>query len=64
MKVQAKPGGICCREDQSRNYIRDDAPVEVPDTLYYRRLVNEGSLILVDGKPVPTDKTAKKGVNK
>jgi hypothetical protein len=48
--VKAKPGEKCPREENPRTYISDDpkgTPVE--NTSYYRRLLNDGSLDLVDG---------------
>jgi len=46
MLVKTHPGQICPREDN--RYITDDPTgVEVPDSVYYRRLVADGSLIVV-----------------
>lgn len=47
--VKTAPGNMCPMEGKPREYIRD-VPVEVPDTTYYIRLINDGSLILVDVK--------------
>jgi hypothetical protein len=44
-------------ETDPRSYIDDNAKgVTVPDTAYYRRLVDDGSLVIVAPKP-----TAQKG---
>ncbi len=51
MKVKSQPGTICPMEGKPRDYIRDASPAVVPDTMYYRRLIDEGSLVLVDDKP-------------
>lgn len=53
MKVQAAPGLKCPMEGKPREYIADNAPVDVPDTPYYRRLLADGSLV------APTVKQAK-----
>jgi hypothetical protein len=47
MNVTASKGLNCPREGNPREYITDAVPAEVPDTLYYRRLIADGSLILV-----------------
>lgn len=50
--VKAQPGEKCPREDNPRSYITDDAkgtPVE--DSTYYRRLIDDGSLVIVTAKP-------------
>lgn len=45
-RVKTNPGEICPMENKHRDYITDDSKgVEVPDTSYYRRLLDEGSLI-------------------
>lgn len=47
MKVLSAPGTGCPREDDPRKHIPDSGePVDVPNTMYYRRLVTEGSLIV------------------
>ncbi len=51
MKVLAKPGAKCPMEHKPRAYITDSVPVDVPDSIYYRRLLADGSLILVDTTP-------------
>ncbi len=45
--VKTKPGEMCPMEGKPREYIRD-VPVEVPDTSYYIRLIDDGSLILLE----------------
>jgi len=59
MKVKAAPGLKCPKEDKPREYISDDGVgEEVADSTYYRRLIDDGSLVLVVITPVKT-----KGVN-
>jgi hypothetical protein len=51
MKVKAAPGLQCPKEDNPREYIGDDDKgQDVPDTTYYRRLLDDGSLVLVPAK--------------
>lgn len=45
MRVHAAPGLLCPTENNPREYITDAEPVDVPDTAYYRRLVDDGSLV-------------------
>jgi hypothetical protein len=45
MKVIARKGAKCPKEGKPREYITDREPTEVPDTAYYLRLVEEGSLL-------------------
>ena len=62
IKAKAKKGTRCPMEGAPRKYIGDSVAVEVPNTAYYRRLVNprDGSLI-----KVKAEKTVKKtGGNK
>ena len=48
MKVLAAKGARCPKEDKPREYITDTEPVDVPDdSTYYRRLIADGSLVLV-----------------
>lgn len=42
--LQAAPGVRCPMEGQPRQYITDAAPVQVPASAYYLRLVADGSL--------------------
>ena len=58
MKVLAAQGARCPKEGKPREYITDDTPEEVPDTIYYRRLLADGSLVVSE-----TD-TDKKGGKK
>ncbi len=47
MKVLSAPGTRCPREEDPQTYIPDTGDaIDVPDTMYYRRLVSDGSLIL------------------
>lgn len=49
-------------EENPITYIPDSGePVEVPNTMYYRRLVCEGSLLIIAAKPART-KTIKEEV--
>lgn len=51
MKVTAAPGLMCPMEGKPREYINDDPKgVVVPDTSYYQRLLDDGSLVLVPVK--------------
>ena len=51
MKVKAVPGLKCPMEGKPREYITDDPKgVIVPDTSYYQRLIDDGSLVLVPAK--------------
>lgn len=45
MKVISKKGTSCPKEGTPRDYIDDKVPQEVPETAYYMRLVEDGSLI-------------------
>lgn len=48
MKVISAPGTRCPKEGKPREYITDAVFVEVPNTIYYRRLVADGSLVKDD----------------
>lgn len=62
MKLKSAPGTQCPMEGNPRMYIGNGEGVEVPDTIYYRRLVAEGSLIEIkDNTAAAADK---KGGNK
>ncbi|MBU4274016.1 MAG: DUF2635 domain-containing protein [Planctomycetes bacterium] len=51
MKLKAATGLQCPMEGKPREYINDDPKgVVVPDTSYYQRLVDDGSLVLVQAK--------------
>lgn len=45
MKVIAKEGTQCPKEGKPREYLTDSEAVEVPETAYYKRLVDDGSLL-------------------
>ncbi|GFO67882.1 hypothetical protein GMLC_14610 [Geomonas limicola] len=45
MIVKSAPGTQCPREDNPKTYITETEAVEVPDTAYYHRLVDDGSLV-------------------
>lgn len=52
MLVKAAPGLQCPMENKPREYITDSEPgVEVPDSAYYRRLVDDGSLTEIKTAP-------------
>ncbi|WP_183355984.1 helix-turn-helix domain-containing protein [Geomonas silvestris] len=51
ISVEAPPGLKCPMEGKPREYITDRFPVTVYCTDYYRRLIDDGSLILVEGEP-------------
>lgn len=55
MKVIAAPGIQVPKEDKPREYITDAEAVEVPETVYYLRRINDGDLLVA---PV---KAARKG---
>lgn len=46
MKVKAREGIRVPREDNARRYIEQE-PVEVPESTYYQRRLNEGDLVNV-----------------
>lgn len=49
MRVKATPGLQCPKEQNPREYIGDDdAGVEVEASAYYRRLLDDGSLVLTN----------------
>lgn len=48
--VKAAPGLKCPMEGKPREYITDSKPVEVPCTDYYRKRVDDGSLIIIEAK--------------
>ncbi|MDR2551452.1 MAG: DUF2635 domain-containing protein [Desulfobulbus sp.] len=58
MKVQAAKGTKCPMEGRPRQYITDGKPVEVPGTAYYRRLLNDGSLVEITPAQPATTKGA------
>lgn len=50
MKVVAAPGLKVPKEDKPREYITQDAEVEVPESAYYLRRVTDRDLVRVDIK--------------
>ncbi|MGS3366784.1 DUF2635 domain-containing protein, partial [Klebsiella michiganensis] len=46
MKVKAREGIRVPREDNARRYIEQE-PVEVPESTYYQRRLNDGDLVKV-----------------
>lgn len=47
MKVKAREGIRVPREDNARRYIEQE-PVEVPESTYYQRRLNDGDLVKVN----------------
>jgi len=59
MKVTAAPGLLCPMEGKPREYITDDPEgIEVEPTAYYRRLVDDGSLVEVVATSPKQQKTS------
>ena len=56
MLVKAAPGLQVPMENNPREYITDSNPIDVPDTTYYRRLLDPS-----DGSLVPGSLGKKKG---
>ena len=56
MKVIAAQGTQCPKEGKPREYITDSEPVDVPETVYYNRLVADGSLIEATNLPLEGDR--------
>ncbi len=53
MKVLAAPGTKCPMEGNPRKYIGDAEPAaEVPESAYYKRLVGDGSLVILPVSPL------------
>ncbi|MRR15699.1 MAG: hypothetical protein EG826_04495 [Deltaproteobacteria bacterium] len=63
MKVQAVPGARCPKEGKPREYITDSKTEEVPDSVYYRRLVADGSLVIEKASEI-VETAEKKGGKK
>ena len=62
MKVKAAPGTKCPMEGKPREYITGKEAVDVPGSSYYKRLVNDGSLVLdtsTASAPAPEKKEVK-----
>ncbi len=47
IRVQARAGIKVPREENARKYVTDEAAVEVPDSIYYRRRIADGDLVEV-----------------
>lgn len=47
MLVRAATGLKVPKEEQPRDYIEGDQPVQVPESAYYLRRVTDGDLIIV-----------------
>ena len=59
MQVKAAPGLKCPMEGKPREYITDSETVTVPDSIYYIRLVDDGSLVAqVDNVAAKTTKAS------
>ena len=56
MLVKASEGLRCPMESNSRRYITDSVAVTVIKSTYYKRLVRDGSLLLVTEKATATKK--------
>lgn len=54
MKVMARAGLSVPKEGKPRQYITDSDAVDIPESAYYMRRVNDGDLVLQDA---PTDAT-------
>jgi len=54
MQVKAAAGTRVPKEGKPREYITDEAFVEVPDTQYYHRLVRDTSLVTPPEAPANT----------
>ncbi|MDP2167984.1 MAG: hypothetical protein Q8J64_06610 [Thermodesulfovibrionales bacterium] len=52
MLVISKQGAQCPKEGKPRDYITDSEPVEVPETCYYKRLLDDGSLEIVEAPKI------------
>lgn len=66
MLVIAAAGSQCPKEGKPREYITDAEPVTVPDSAYYRRLVDDGSLqeVIDAGSAEPETKKGAKANGK
>ncbi|OGQ60742.1 MAG: hypothetical protein A3J24_06430 [Deltaproteobacteria bacterium RIFCSPLOWO2_02_FULL_53_8] len=60
MQVISKQGTRCPMEGKPRDYITDTEPQDVPESTYYLRLIDDGSLLRVmDEQPVKAGKAPK-----
>lgn len=57
MKVKAAPGVRVPMDGAPRKYITDDAEMVVDDTIYYRRRIADGDLLVVPDTPARPSKT-------
>ena len=57
MRVKAAPGTKCPKEGKPRDYITEAE--DVPESAYYKRLVNDGSLTIEPDEPEKKKKEAK-----
>ena len=66
LKVISKPGTQTPKEGRPRSYLSDSAAVDVPDTTYYRRLINDGSLLIHKDKGGKNEYKSRRspGINK
>lgn len=51
MQVISKPGSRCPMAGKPRDYITDTTAQDVPESSYYLRLIDDGSLIRVTEEP-------------
>jgi len=57
MLVTAAPGLLVPKEGKPRQYITETAAVEVPETAYYLRRLDEGDLVKVPATSAAKSKT-------
>lgn len=62
IKVIAKSGAKCPMENRPHQYIDAKTPVEVENTTYYRRLIMDGSLVLVQQSSSAVAQQSDKGL--
>ena len=63
MKVLAAPGTKCPKEGKPREYIDEQTVFDAPETTYYKRLINDGSLMLASAAAAGTTAKQKSGGN-
>lgn len=56
MRVQAAPGVKVPKENNFVDYITDSVAVDVPESNYYQRRINDGDLFLVETPPAKQTK--------
>jgi len=64
IKVIAQKGTQCPKENKPRQYITDRVAIDVKKSLYYRRLISDGSLIHCVEVPVAAISKKIKQANK